>query len=109
MGETLSSPTISMKPQRIVKGSKCMSEEPYASIGHVRVCGGPGGQPPGLPGSGSWQKAATPGEPCVLAPGQVRHILRGGSPRRVRVSHPPVPSVAPVAELIGEVPSEQDR
>ena len=33
------------------EGSKVMPEEPYALIGHVRDCGGPGGQPLGLPGS----------------------------------------------------------
>lgn len=40
------------------EGSKVMSEEPYALIGHVRVCGGPGGQPPGLPGTGSAKNGA---------------------------------------------------
>jgi hypothetical protein len=40
VGETLSSPTISTKPQWIVQGSKGMSEEPDVLIGHVRICGG---------------------------------------------------------------------
>jgi hypothetical protein len=26
-----------------LRGSKVMLEEPYALIGHVRICGGPGG------------------------------------------------------------------
>ncbi len=34
----------------------------------------------------------------VTAPSEAWCILRGESPRQVRVSHPPVPSVAPVAE-----------
>ena len=44
-------------------------------------------------------KNGPPGELRVIAPGQVRLILRGESPRRVRATHPPVPSVAPVAEF----------
>ena len=39
MGETLCSQTISTKPQWIMQGSKVMSEEPYALIGHVRIWG----------------------------------------------------------------------
>ncbi len=35
---------------------------------------------------------------AVIAPRKARHILRGGSPCRVRASHPPVSSLAPVAE-----------
>jgi len=35
----------------------------------------------------------------VSAPSEAWCILRGASPRRVRVSHPPVSSVAPVAEF----------
>ena len=30
-----------------------ITEEPDVLIGLVRICGGPGGQPPGLPGTGS--------------------------------------------------------
>ena len=33
-----------------------------------------------------------------FAPSKARRILRGESPRRVRVSHPPVSSLASVAE-----------
>jgi hypothetical protein len=35
---------------------------------------------------------------CAIAPSQARRILRGESPRRVRASHPPVSSLASVAE-----------
>jgi len=35
---------------------------------------------------------------CHFAPSKARRILRGESPRRVRVSHPPVSSLACVAE-----------
>ena len=35
---------------------------------------------------------------CPSAPGKVRRILRGESPRRVRVGHPPVSSLASMAE-----------
>jgi len=35
----------------------------------------------------------------VSAPSEAWCIWRGASPRRVRVSHPPVSSVAPVAEF----------
>ncbi len=35
----------------VLPGSKVMHEEPDDLIGHVRICGGPGGKPPGLPGS----------------------------------------------------------
>jgi hypothetical protein len=65
MEETLSSPTVSTKSQWIVQGSKGMSEEPYALIGHVRVCGGSGGQPPDLPGSGS-PRLPAPADACVI-------------------------------------------
>ena len=47
------------------EGSKVMPEEPYALIGHVRDCGGPGGQPPGLPGSGLVTLAANPRKPYL--------------------------------------------
>ena len=33
-----------------------VTEEPDVLIGHVRICGGPGGQPLGLPGSGPRNK-----------------------------------------------------
>jgi len=39
-----------MSSERAARAAKVMSEEPDALIGHVRVCGGPGGQPLGLPG-----------------------------------------------------------
>ena len=35
-----------------------ITEEPDVLIGLVRDCGGPGGQPPGLPGSGRLTAAA---------------------------------------------------
>jgi len=35
---------------------------------------------------------------CHFAPSKARRILQGGSPCRVRVSHPPVSSLACVAE-----------
>ncbi len=41
----------------------------------------------------------------VIAPGEARRILRGESPRRVGVSHPPVSSLASVEES----KDEQDR
>jgi hypothetical protein len=41
----------------------------------------------------------------VIAPGEAWRILRGESPRRVRVSDPPVSSLASVEESQGE----QDR
>jgi hypothetical protein len=34
----------------------------------------------------------------VIAPSKARRLLRGASPRRVRVSCPPVSSVGPAAE-----------
>jgi hypothetical protein len=34
-----------------------VTEEPDVLIGHVRICGGPGGQPLGLPGTGSVKAA----------------------------------------------------
>ncbi|MGH8601668.1 MAG: hypothetical protein ACREXR_02470, partial [Gammaproteobacteria bacterium] len=43
----------------------------------------------------------------VIAPRQARRFLRGESPRRVRASHPPVSSLAPVAE--SPEGGEQDR
>lgn len=36
-----------------------ITDEPYALIGHVRICGGSGGQPPDLPGT---RPRAAPGE-----------------------------------------------
>ena len=41
----------------------------------------------------------SPQSPAVSAPSEVWCILQGVSPCRVRVSHPPVSSVAPVAEF----------
>ena len=35
-----------------------VTEEPDVLSGHVRICGGPGGQPLGLPGSGRPTAAA---------------------------------------------------
>ena len=46
----------------------------------------------------SWLQPAA-AQFCVSAPSEAWCILRGASPRRVRVSHPPVSSVAPVAEF----------
>ena len=56
MGETSGSQTISTKPQWIVQGSKVMPEEPYALIGHVRDCGGSGGQPRIYPAADALQR-----------------------------------------------------
>ena len=56
----------------------------------------------------SGQKAALSGEQIVSAPSEAWCILQGESPCRVRVSHPPVSSVAPVAEF-RVVRSEQNR
>ena len=52
-----------------------------------------------MPNNGIQRIGKAPADACAIAPGQVRLILRGESPRRVRASHPPVPSVAPVAEF----------
>jgi hypothetical protein len=41
-----------------------VTEEPDVLIGHVRICGGPGGQPLGLPGTQSPKKRAL-GDPGV--------------------------------------------
>jgi hypothetical protein len=46
-------------------------------------------------------QTARASERHVIAPSKARRILRGGSPRRVRVSHPPVSSLGPVAECKG--------
>ena len=54
------------------------------------------------------QKAAAPAEAYVIAPSKARRILQGESPCRevnqqwfsVRVSHPPVSSLGPMAELL---------
>jgi hypothetical protein len=68
-----------------LQGSKVMrqrgaealiTEEPDALIGHVRICGGPGGQPLGLPGSRPLAPRLI--QPCV--PGMIQS-LRGVSPR----------------------------
>ena len=52
------------------EGSKVMSEEPDVLIGHVRICGGPGGQPLGLPGTGSAGKGACLPVTLVFASGR---------------------------------------
>src|SRR5215471_18991669 len=38
----------------MTSSAKLSREEPDASVAHVRVCGGRGGQPPRLPGKKSW-------------------------------------------------------
>jgi len=45
---------------------------------------------------------AAPLSSAVSAPSEAWCILQGSSPCRVRVSHPPVSSVAPVAESLSE-------
>ena len=49
--------------------------------------------------SGDLSVTGPPAQPIVSAPSEAWCILRGVSPRRVRGSHPPVSSVASVAEF----------
>ena len=48
--------------------------------------------------SSSMQRGIGPPEPNVSAPRKARRIWSGESPGMVRANHPPLPSVAPLAE-----------
>lgn len=49
MAGTQEPDSVSTKTQRIAEGLRSTSEEPDRLIAHVRIYGGPGGQPLGLP------------------------------------------------------------
>ncbi len=68
------------------------TEEPCEGKLHAGICAGGAGRPAFLP---------------RRAPGEAWCVLQGASPCWVRVSHPPVASVASVAESRGAVPTNK--
>jgi hypothetical protein len=75
MRETFTSGSVGRAP-----GNRCLYPEPDCLQPTLR--------------SGFRQQVSA----SVVAPGKARRLLRGESPRRARVSHPPVSSLASSAE-----------